>query len=155
MPAFDAGGGIFGGSRDSKKRTKTTYVISKQQPAANATTSTIIAKPGQLDTRRATSSVIGGHFISTPPVSAPASAAVPSTNPPSVADASSRRSSLDHSHSHAALTEESSHTRAVREAFVRKDVEELRRLSPKGYVNDAMRRLIWWAAFRMREDDRH
>jgi hypothetical protein len=57
--------------------------------------------------------------------------------------ASSRRSSIDYTHSHAGSHEDTPHRNAVREAFIKRDIEELRRLSAKGFVNDSMRRLVW------------
>lgn len=56
--------------------------------------------------------------------------------------ASSRRSSVDH-----ALLEDSPHKRAIRECFIKRDIQELRKLSTKGFVHDAMRRLVWSASF--------
>ena len=57
---------------------------------------------------------------------------------PAVSRASSRRSSVD-----LGIGEDAAQRNAVREAVIRRDLDELRRLAVKGYVHDAMRRLVW------------
>lgn len=52
--------------------------------------------------------------------------------------ASSRRSSIEH-----VLHDDSPQRLAIREAVIKRDAEELRKLSTKGFIHDAMRRLVW------------
>lgn len=52
--------------------------------------------------------------------------------------ASSRRSSIEH-----ILHDDSPHRNAIREAVIKRDAEALRKLSVKGFIHDAMRRLVW------------
>ena len=57
---------------------------------------------------------------------------------PAVSRASSRRSSVD-----LGTGEDTAQRNAVREAVIRRDLDELRRLAVRGFVHDAMRRLVW------------
>lgn len=52
--------------------------------------------------------------------------------------ASSRRSSIEH-----LLHDDTPQRQAIREAVIKRDAEELRRLSTKGFIHHAMRRLVW------------
>lgn len=54
--------------------------------------------------------------------------------------ASSRRSSIEH-----LLHDDTPQRQAIREAVIKRDADELRRLSTKGFIHHAMRRLVWYA----------